>query len=239
MGAMELSVVIPVYNEEANLLPLMEELKGVLEGMGREYEVIFVDDGSTDGSASVLREMASRDTRVKVIRFRRNCGQTAAFDAGFKAAQGKVIVTMDADLQNDPKDIPLLLERIGEYDLVAGWRHRRKDPWLKVISSKIANSIRNWVLREEIRDTGCSLKAFRRECLQGIKLFEGMHRFFPTLLRMEGFRVLEVKVNHRHRRFGRTKYNIRNRIWRALVDLLAVRWMKRRHLDYEIEEVFP
>ncbi len=234
---MDLSVVIPVYNEEDNLRPLWEELREVLEGTGRTYEVIFVHDGSTDRSFSVLRELARGDPHIKVLKFKRNCGQTAAFDAGFRMARGEVVITMDADLQNDPKDIPRLLEKIGEYDLVCGWRHRRQDPWLKRVSSKIANFVRNKVSGDYIRDTGCSLKAFRRECIERLKLFEGMHRFFPTLARMEGFRVVEIKVNHRPRLFGKTKYNIRNRALRAFLDLLAVRWMKRRHLDYEVEEV--
>jgi len=234
---MDLSVVIPVYNEEDNLRPLWEELREVLEGTGRTYEVIFVDDGSTDRSFSILRELARGDPHIKVLKFKRNCGQTAAFDAGFRMARGEVVITMDADLQNDPKDIPRLLEKIGEYDLVCGWRHRRQDPWLKRISSRIANFVRNKVSGDYIKDTGCSLKAFRRECVERLKLFEGMHRFFPTLARMEGFRVVEIKVNHRPRLFGKTKYNIRNRALRAFLDLLAVRWMKRRHLDYEVEEV--
>lgn len=147
------------------------------------------------------------------------------------------MITMDADLQNDPHDIPLLLEKIGEFDAVCGWRYRRRDPWIKIISSKIANFVRNKLSQEDIIDTGCSLKAYRRECLTRLKLFNGMHRFLPSLLKMEGFKVTQVKVSHRPRRFGRTKYNIRNRIMRGFIDLLAVRWMKRRHLDYEIEEV--
>jgi hypothetical protein len=143
---------------------------------------------------------------------------------------------MDADLQNDPHDIPRLLEKVGEFAVVCGWRHERRDPWIKIVSSKIANVVRNMLSQEEIVDTGCSLKAFKRESLQNMKLFNGMHRFLPTLAKMEGFTVTQVKVNHRPRRFGRTKYNIRNRMVRAFADLLAVRWMKKRHLTYEIEE---
>ena len=146
------------------------------------------------------------------------------------------VVTMDADLQNDPYDIPRLLKKIGEFDVVCGWRYKRRDPWIKIISSQIANFVRNKLSQEEIVDTGCSLKAFRSKCLQNLKLFNGMHRFLPTLAKMEGFMVTQVKVNHRPRRFGTTKYNISNRMVRAFTDLLAVRWMKRRHLDYEIEE---
>jgi len=232
----DISIVIPVYNEEANLKPLSRELREVLDGLGRPYEIIFVDDGSVDQSFAILKEAASHDPQIRVIRFTKNTGQTAAFDAGFRAARGDIVVTMDADLQNDPHDIPRLLEKIEEFDVVCGWRYKRRDPWIKIVSSKIANFVRNILSQEEIVDTGCSLKAFRKECLQNIKLFNGMHRFLPTLTKMEGFTVTQVKVNHRPRRFGTTKYNIRNRMVRAFADLLAVRWMKKRHLDYEIEE---
>ena len=232
----EISIVIPVYNEQENLKPLITELHKVLQGIQEASEIIFVDDGSRDRSFALLKEAASRDPRIRVIRFRKNAGQTAAFDAGFKAAQGTIIVTMDADLQNDPHDIPRLLEKIGRFDVVCGWRHKRNDPWMRIISSKIANFVRNKLSEEEIVDTGCSLKAFRRECVQHMKLFNGMHRFFPTLAKMEGFTVTQVKVNHRPRKFGTTKYNVTNRMVRAFVDLLAVRWMKKRRLNYEIAE---
>lgn len=234
---MDLSIVIPVYNEEESLRPLISELRDVLNALGKSYEIIFVDDGSRDRSWGLLKEFASVDPHMRAIRFKENKGQTAAFDAGFKGAQGDVVVTLDADLQNDPQDIPHLLEEIGEFDVVCGWRHERKDPWIRIVSSKIANVVRNMLSQEEIVDTGCSLKAYRRECLERLKLFNGMHRFLPTLLKVEGFSVAEVKVHHRPRRFGKTKYNIRNRMVRSFVDLLAVRWMKKRHLDYEIEEV--
>jgi dolichol-phosphate mannosyltransferase len=237
MSQRDISIVIPVYNEEDNIKPLRAELREVLHGLGRPYEIIFVDDGSVDQSFDVLKEAASQNTQIRVIRFKKNTGQTAAFEAGFRAARGDIVVTMDADLQNDPHDIPRLLEKIGEFDVVCGWRHRRRDPWIKIVSSKIANFVRNMLSQEEIVDTGCSLKAFRRECLQNVKLFNGMHRFLPTLAKMEGFTATQVKVNHRPRRFGTTKYNIRNRIVRAFTDLLVVRWMKNRHLNYEIEEV--
>jgi dolichol-phosphate mannosyltransferase len=232
----EISIVIPVYNEQENVKPLIAELHEVLQGIQEASEIIFVDDGSRDRSFALLKEAASRDPRIRVIRFRKNAGQTAAFDAGFKAAQGTIIVTMDADLQNDPHDIPRLLEKIGRFDVVCGWRHKRNDPWIRIISSKIANFVRNKLSEEEIVDTGCSLKAFRRECVQHMKLFNGMHRFFPTLAKMEGFTVTQVKVNHRPRKFGTTKYNVTNRMVRAFADLLAVRWMKKRHLNYEIAE---
>ena len=237
MSQRKISIVIPVYNEEDNIKPLIAELREVLPDLGRLYEIIFVDDGSRDRSFEILQEVASQDPQIRIIRFKKNAGQTAAFDAGFKAANGDIVVTMDADLQNDPHDIPRLVEKIGEFDIVCGWRHQRKDPWIKIVSSKIANFVRNKLSQEEIVDTGCSLKAYKREFLQQLKLFNGMHRFFPTLAKMEGCTVTQVKVNHRPRRFGTTKYTISNRMVRAFADLLAVRWMKKRHLDYKIEEI--
>jgi glycosyltransferase involved in cell wall biosynthesis len=233
----DISIVIPVYNEEENIKPLIAELREVLSALGRSYEIIFVDDGSRDRSFEILQEAASQDPLIRIIRFKKNAGQTAAFDAGFKDAQGDIVVTMDADLQNDPRDIPHLVEKTGEFDIVCGWRHERKDPWIKIVSSKIANFVRNKLSQEEIVDTGCSLKAYKREYLQKLKLFNGMHRFLPTLAKMEGCTVTQVKVNHRPRRFGTTKYTISNRMVRAFADLLAVRWMKNRHLNYEIDEV--
>ena len=237
MSQRKISIVIPVYNEEGNIKPLIAELWEVLHALGKSYEIIFVDDGSRDRSFEILKAAASQDPQIRIIRFNKNSGQTAAFDAGFKAAQGDVVVTMDADLQNDPHDIPRLVEKIEEFDIVCGWRHQRRDPWIKIVSSKIANFVRNKLSEEEIVDTGCSLKAYKRECLQRLKLFNGLHRFLPTLAKMEGCTVTQVKVNHRPRRFGLTKYSISNRMVRAFADLLAVRWMKKRHLDYKIEEI--
>lgn len=229
-----ISIVIPLYNEEKSLLPLTASIKESMVKIGKSYELIFVDDGSTDNSYCALREISTDNPNVKIIRFCRHYGQTAAFEAGFKAARGDVVITMDADMQNDPADIPLLLEKIEEYDVVCGWRFKRNDPFIKRISSKVANYVRNRLSKDILIDTGCSLKAYRRECLNRLKLFDGMHRFFPTLLRMEGFSVVEIKVNHFPRRYGKTKYNIRNRIFRSFIDLLAVRWMRERRLDYEI-----
>ena len=231
-----LSIVIPVFNEEDNVRLLTTELTGVLQSLNKPWELLFIDDGSTDGSLHVLKELREQSSRIRVITFKKNCGQTAAFDAGFKAARGEVIITMDADLQNDPRDIPKLLDKIGEYDAVCGWRHQRNDPLIKRFSSSIANFVRNKLSDETIADVGCSLKAFRRESLKKLKLYNGMHRFFPTLIKMEGGKVIEVKVNHRPRKYGSSKYNIRNRMVRSFIDLLAVRWMKKRRLTYELEE---
>ena len=233
----DLSVVIPVYNEEESLPELFQELLEILKKISSNFEIIAVDDGSNDNSNSILREFAQKDDRIIVISFRRNYGQSAAFAAGFRIARGNVIVTMDADLQNDTHDIPLLLEKIKSYDMVCGWRANRQDPWIKKASSRIANRIRNWLSEEEVKDVGCSLKAFRRECLHGFYYFNGMHRFFPTLVKMGGYSVIEVKVNHRPRKYGQSKYGIRNRAFRGLFDLLAVRWMKNRRINYEIKEI--
>jgi glycosyltransferase involved in cell wall biosynthesis len=232
-----ISLVIPVYNEEENLPELFRELTEVLEKLSVSFEIIFIDDGSKDRSEAILREFALQDGRVRIIFFQKNCGQSAAFAAGFRSARGEIVVTMDADLQNDPHDIPLLLDKITSYDVVCGWRANRQDSLVRKISSWIANKTRNWVSDEQIKDVGCSLKAFRRECLQSFYYFKGMHRFFPTLIKMEGCSVAEVKVNHRPRRFGEAKYGIGNRALRGLIDLLAVRWMKKRLLNYEIREI--
>jgi glycosyltransferase involved in cell wall biosynthesis len=231
-----LSVVIPVYNEEENVGPLNAELMEVLQSLSKTFEAIYVDDGSKDKSYALLKELQKNNPSIRIIKFRKNSGQTAAFDAGIRAALGEVIVTMDADLQNDPHDIPKLLEKIGDADAVCGWRQKRNDTFVRRISSRIANSVRNWLSGETIKDVGCSLKAFRSVYAKKMQLFTGMHRFFPTLIKMEGGTVAEIPVNHRPRKFGTPKYNIRNRVVRSFVDLLAVCWMKKRKLTYEIEE---
>jgi glycosyltransferase involved in cell wall biosynthesis len=237
-AAPELSVVLPVFDEEESLPVLWPELREVLDGTGLRYEVIFVDDGSHDGSAEIVRAFRDEDPRVRLVRLKANAGETAATDAGFKAARGRYVVTMDADLQNDPRDIPTLLSHLHRWDAVTGWRVDRAagDGLVCRVSSRIANSVRNALSGEAIRDSGCTFRAFRRECLQGLVLYRGLHRFIPTLLGMRGFRVLEVPVRHRPRRFGKSKYGIRNRALRALWDLMVVRWMKRRLLRYEVAE---
>jgi len=234
--SLEISIVIPVYNERENLTMLDEKISRSIKPLNKNYEVILVDDGSVDGSAELIRKLQDGNPHLRLIRFGRNYGQTAAFAAGFSKARGDIIVTMDADLQNDPADIPLLLEKINEYDVVCGWRYKRNDPWIKKLSSKIANSVRNALSEESIADTGCSLKAFRRTCFTNIKLYHGMHRFFPTLMKMEGFSVTQVKVRHYPRVHGYSKYNIRNRLLASFKDLLAIRWMKKRQINYDIIE---
>ena len=232
----DISLVVPVYNEEENLPILIPEVTEVLQGLGTSYEMIFVDDGSTDGSRALLKRMIAQDPRIRLLGFKKNCGETGAGAAGLKEARGEIVITMDADLQNDPKDIPKMLDYLKDYDMVSGWREKREDSWIKRITSKIANGIRNCLSKESVRDSGCTFRTYKRECLQNLKLYKGMHRFMPTLVRMEGFRVIEIPISHRPRKFGVSKYNTWNRMWRAFIDLLAVRWMKNRHIRYEIEE---
>ncbi|HSE04148.1 MAG TPA: glycosyltransferase family 2 protein [Methylomirabilota bacterium] len=234
----DLSIVVPVYNEEENLPLLWPEIQEVLDPTGLRYEVIFVDDGSGDRSAEIVREFREKDGRVRLVRLKANAGETAATDAGLKAVRGRRVVVMDADLQNDPHDIPAMLARLDQWDAVTGWRVNRAagDSWVRRLSSRIANRVRNRLSDETIQDSGCTFRAFRRECLRDLVLYEGFHRFIPTLLKMRGFRVIEVPVNHRPRRFGESKYGIGNRAVRGFVDLLVVRWMKDRQLRYEIAE---
>jgi glycosyltransferase involved in cell wall biosynthesis len=201
---------------------------------------VLVDDGSTDGSDEIIANLARTGGGfVRGLHLRANRGQTAAFDAGFKAARGRFVVTIDADLQNDPADIPRLVEMLDRYDAAVGYRRQREDTWVRRISSRIANAVRNRLSDDDIIDTGCSLKAFRRECLADLKLYTGMHRFLPTLLRIEGYRVTQLPVSHRPRVAGTSKYGVGNRVFRAFADLLAVRWMKKRHLGYEVAREEP
>jgi len=226
MKEIQLSVIIPVFNEEGNIDPLYWEIKGALEGLGAEYEILAIDDGSTDDSFSVLKRLHEEDPRVKVIRFRRNFGQTAAFAAGFDLAQGEVIVTLDADLQNDPADIPLLLSKIEEgYDVVSGWRVGRKDPFL---TRRLPSMVANWLISQttgvRLHDHGCSLKAYRSEVIKEVRLYGELHRFIPALASWMGVRVAEVPVQHHARRFGKSKYGLARTI-RVLLDLLTVRFL--------------
>ena len=230
----DLSVVIPVYNEEQNLPLLWPELKSVLEAERIAFEVVFVDDGSRDRSAEVIRGLRDADPRLRLVRLKANAGETAATDAGFHAARGRLVVTMDADLQNDPHDIPGLLRHLEQWDVVTGWRVNREDgdSIVRRLSSRVANRVRNWLSDDVIQDSGCTFRAFRR----GLVLYRGFHRFIPTLLKMRGYRVLEVPVRNRPRRFGQSKYGVLNRVFVATADLLAVRWMKSRALHYEVAE---
>jgi len=226
---MSVSVVVPIYNERDNVLPLYRQLHSVLSRLGREYEILFVDDGSNDGSVEQLRELARRDPCVKIVRFRRNYGQTAAMQAGLQMASGEVIVTLDGDLQNDPADIPMMLQKLDEgYDLVHGWRKDRKDAWL---NRRLPSQIANWIISKTtgfpIHDLGCTLKAVRREIADELELYGELHRFIPILAHQRGARCVEVVTRHHPRQFGKTKYGI-GRTLRVVLDLVTVKFM----LDY-------
>lgn len=223
---MELSIVVPIYFEEENIKPLYQAIVTALEGSALDYEIICVDDGSGDSSFQILKRLAQSDRRLRVIRFRRNFGQTAAMAAGFEAARGAVVIPMDGDLQNDPADIPLLLEKIREgYDVVSGWRKDRQDSFLsRTLPSRIANYLISRMTGVYLHDYGCTLKAYRREVLDGIGLYGEMHRFVPALASRIGARVTEVPVRHHQRLHGNSKYGI-SRTMRVLLDLLTVRFL--------------
>jgi glycosyltransferase involved in cell wall biosynthesis len=232
----ELSLVAPVYDECLNLAPLHARVAEVF-GERTSWELVLVDDGSRDGSDGVIRELMARDARVRGVFLARNSGQSAALVAGWKRAQAPLVATLDADLQNDPADLPAMLLALGSADAVVGWRVRREDSWQKRVSSRIANRARNWLSGDSIRDTGCSLKVFRAAVLADLPRFHGMHRFLPTLLRYQGYRVVEHPVSHHRRRSGRSKYGFWNRAGRATVDLLAIRWMRARLMRAPEERV--
>jgi glycosyltransferase involved in cell wall biosynthesis len=234
-----LSVVVPIHDEAENLGPLYREIFAAVGDLPGGAELLLVDDRSADGSLEAMRKLAAQDRRVRVLALERRCGQTTALAAGFRAARGEVTATLDGDLQNDPADIPRLLARLAEADVVNGVRADRHDGWLRKLSSRVGNGFRNWVTHESVTDVGCSLRVMRTRFLREVKLYRGMHRFLPTLLRMEGARVVEVPVRHRPRRHGRSKYGIRNRLFTGLVDVLAVRWMQSRHVRCRVEELEP
>ncbi|HUY12240.1 MAG TPA: glycosyltransferase family 2 protein [Terriglobia bacterium] len=231
MEEIDLSVVIPVFNEAENIRPLVDELGLALSEFGNGAEVLFVDDGSTDSTLAEIKRVQQIDARVRAVHFKSNLGQTAAMAAGFRHARGRAVVTLDGDLQNDPADIPKLVAGLADWDAVCGIRTRRQDGWVKKISSRIANGFRNWATGDDIVDTGCTLKAYRRECVSRLELYHGMHRFLPTLLKMRGYRVTQTSVNHRPRLRGKTKYGTWGRLVKGLADLYAVRWMKKNRID--------
>ena len=243
MGALSsrprLSVVVPVFDEQDSLEPLHRELDAALSALPGGIEILLVDDGSRDRSLAVMRGLARKDPRVRVLALDRNHGQSAAFEAGFQAARGELIATLDADLQNDPADIPRMIERLADADVVNGVRERRQDGFVRRLSSKVANGFRNRMNGEAVTDVGCTLRVMRSEHARRVKLFRGLHRFLPTLLRLEGARVVEVPVAHRPRRYGTSKYGIGNRLFVGLVDVFAVRWMQRRHERWQARELGP
>ena len=223
---MKISVVIPIYNEEENVTLLYDELTEVMKSMACSYEILFVDDGSTDSTLSILQSMQAADQRIVVVKFRRNFGQTAAMSAGFDYSSGEVIITMDGDLQNDPRDIPRFIQKIEDgFDVVTGWRHDRKDAFLnRRLPSIIANKIISWTTGVALHDYGCTLKAFRKEVIKNIHLYGEMHRFIPAIASGMGISFTEIKVNHRARQFGTSKYGI-SRTIRVVLDLITVKFL--------------
>jgi dolichol-phosphate mannosyltransferase len=227
----EISIVVPLFNEEENVPILQAELSNALRDL--DYEIVFVDDGSRDRTL----ERIAPDPRVRVLQFERNAGQSAAMYAGLHAVRGAVAVLLDGDLQNDPADIPKLVAEIGRgADLVCGYRAQRKDTVVKRITSRVANFVRSRFTKDGVRDTGCTLKAMRRECIGALVPFKGMHRFIPALVKGAGYRLVEVPVNHRPRKFGESKYGLGNRAVRATMDMFGVRWLLSRRLDYRVRE---
>lgn len=223
------SVVVPLYNEEENISILQRELNEALTGL--DYEIIFVDDGSNDETVSRI----AADPRIRVLRFEKNVGQSAAIFAGLQAMRSEIAVLIDGDLQNDPADIPRLLAEISRgADLVCGYRTQRKDTVVKRITSRVANFVRSRFTRDGVRDTGCTLKAMRRDCIAALVPFKGMHRFIPALVKAAGFRLVEIPVNHRPRRFGQSKYSLGNRAVHATIDMFGVRWLLSRRLNYKV-----
>ncbi len=222
-----ISVVVPVYNEKDNVKLLYEKIKDVMVKNNYEHEIIFVDDGSTDGTFDVLKEIAEKDKKFKVIRFRRNFGQTAAMAAGFDYAHGDIIVSMDGDLQNDPEDIPKLLEKIEQgYDVVSGWRKDRQDEPKRVFLSRVANKLISKITKVELHDYGCSLKAYRADIAKNLHMYGEMHRFIPALANIYGATITEIPVRHHPRKFGKSKYNL-SRTFRVIVDLIVVYFMQK------------
>jgi dolichol-phosphate mannosyltransferase len=235
----ELSFVIPCYNEEGNLRALIAAMRGTVEPLQVPFEIIVTDDCSRDQSWEILKELAAGDPRIRAQRFAFNCGQSAALWAGMKAARGRFIVTLDADLQNDPRDLPKLLAALEKFDCACGSRvaaRRRGDGFIKAASSRIANWGRNRLSGENISDAGCCYRAFKRECIANLKFFKGMHRFMPTLFKIEGFTVTEIPIAANRRHAGRSNYGIWNRLFASFYDLLAVHWMKKRMFRYQIAE---
>ena len=227
----DVSVVVPLYNEEQSVAMLQRELADALTGL--DYEIIFVDDGSQDKTGARI----AANPRTRVLHFEKNAGQSAAIFAGLQAVRSEVAVLIDGDLQNDPADIPRLLAEISRgADLVCGYRARRKDTLLKRITSRVANFVRSRFTRDGVRDTGCTLKAMRRDCIGALVPFKGMHRFIPALVKGAGHRLVEIPVNHRPRRFGQSKYNLGNRALRATVDMFGVRWLLSRRLNYQVRD---
>jgi len=235
-----ISIIIPVMNEEDNIAILAGEIKDAMESGSWDWECIWVDDASSDSTVQKLQQLSAEDSRHRIIKHNRNYGQSAALATGFKFAAGGIFVTLDGDGQNDPASIPPLVEKLiaEDADMVNGWREKRRDSIIRKLSSKIANAYRNTLTGENIRDVGCALRAFKRECVEHLPVFKGMHRFFPTLVRIAGHKkILEEPVNHRQRERGKTKYGINNRLWVGIIDTFAVCWMRGRMVYPEGDEL--
>jgi len=232
----QLSIVIPVFNERENLPLLMEELRAALAAAHRSHEILLVDDGSTDGSGDWIAAEARRDPSVIAFHLERNSGQSAALAVGITRAKGDVIVTLDADLQNDPADLPRVLAALDGADVVSGIRQHRQDSRLRLVSSRIANAVRRSWLGDPVTDIGCSFKAYRREILDGLPMFNGVHRFLPALCVMRGARLVEIPLSHRPRHAGVSKYGVTNRLGRGFYDLIGVRWLRARLLRTRVRE---
>jgi len=232
----DFSLVVPVYNECENVRDLIARSVPAMAALGGSFEVVLVDDGSTDGSSEILDELATAEPHLTVLHFERNCGQSAAFDAGFTHARGRIVVTIDADLQSDPADIAELLPGLERYDAVVGIRANRHDTSWRKLSSWFANGVRNRLTREDIIDTGCPLKAFRAEAIKSVRMWKGSHRFLPTLLRLGGYTVTQVPVPHYARKAGTSKYGTLDRAFRGLRDALGVRWLQDRNLNWRLRD---
>lgn len=232
------SIIIPIKDEADNIEPLAHELTAVMDRQTWDWECLWIDDGSADGSLYILERLVLQDPRHRYISFEKNAGQAAAFWAGFQEAKGTILATIDGDGQNDPADIPdvVTIVQSGESDMVNGYRSRRQDNLVRKLAARVANGFRNLVTGRTVKDVGCSTRAFTRECVKYLPLFKGMHRFLPTLVSMRGFQILEVPVNHRPRLRGKTKYTINNRLWVGLVDTFGVFWLKKRGFQYKIEK---
>lgn len=235
---MEYSVVIPTYNEEDSLTTLQERLHRVMEHLGKEYEIIYVDDGSGDGSLDTLKGLKKQYHNIHVLSFKKNRGQSAALSAGFKLARGNWIITLDGDLQNPPEEIVKLIEYKDDFDFITGVRRKRKDKWVKKVSSQIAMFFRWLIIKDTTKDTGCSLRIFKKEIVEATPFFKNFHRFFTFLVRAMGFKVKEVSVRHQSRQFGISKYGTLKRLGEGLLDLWGLWWLKRRLLHYEIKHRF-
>ncbi|EMR14239.1 group 2 family glycosyl transferase [Methylophaga lonarensis MPL] len=225
---LQLSIVIPIFNEQDNIEPLCTEIRTALHAAGLSFEIILVDDASTDNSATKIQAMSSPD--IRGVFHRINAGQSAAVASGFAAAHGQWIGTLDGDIQNDPADLPVMLQKAlaEQVDCVTGVRAKRQDTWLRKFSSRVANGFRDWITGDKVSDSGCGVRVVRREAVRELPVFNGLHRFMPTLLRGQGFKVIEHPVNHRPRLHGESKYGVNNRLWRGIYDCFGVRWYLKR-----------